>query len=343
MVIRIYELTLPIVLKGVIFRLHHHFSSVSFFAPSFFHRHYLPSKAMPKNKKFTPNEDIWLARAWVKASQDDYVVGQTSEAVWGRIFDYWKAIHAQEAPGVKINETRTASSLYSRWRKHISTDCKKMDAIKKRHPLAPGEDDDKYMARCLKLYRLEVGHVFRFPGCLEYLKDSPIFNLVFQTGPKKKKREDIPQKLVWNDEVEEDRGGGATGIEGAIETVSVDPQRPLGVKKAKGIKEIQAKSSENKRKEDIKFSKTGNEIGRTLQSLQKTLDRHSLRIHYWKMVDRLEKQGGQDTKVSEYLKKLGELDDVVDTDTPPAGGVPEKGDEDRAPDAGTGSSSSSAS
>jgi hypothetical protein len=53
---------------------------------------------MPKNPKFTANEeDIWLARAWVKASQDP-VTGtqQTQDMFWGQIFEYWKSFHLQE-------------------------------------------------------------------------------------------------------------------------------------------------------------------------------------------------------------------------------------------------------
>jgi hypothetical protein len=38
------------------------------------------------------------------------------------------------------------------------------------------------------------------------------------------------------------------------------------------------------------------------------------------MVDRLEKEGGQETKVSEYLKRLSDLDKAEDADTPPPAG-----------------------
>jgi len=197
---------------------------------------------MPKTVKFSTDEDIWLARAWVKASQDSIVgTQQKSEAFWGRIFDYWKVIHAQEAPGMEINASRSATSLNSRWRKQISTDCKKMDAVKKRNPVASGENDEKYMARCLVLYREEFGQAFRFAGCMEYLKDVPIFSLGSHTGLKKKKktnRELIPQEL-WSDDDEEGdgRGGGAVDEDVvAIETVCVNIQRPMGVKKAKRIR-----------------------------------------------------------------------------------------------------------
>jgi hypothetical protein len=83
--------------------------------------------AMPKTSRFTVNEeDKWLARAWVKASQDPIIgTNQTSEMFWEIFFDFWKAFHSLEAPdGVPINPPRNPNALHTPWRKHISTDCK---------------------------------------------------------------------------------------------------------------------------------------------------------------------------------------------------------------------------
>ena len=68
----------------------------------------------------------------------------------------------------------------------------------------------------------------------------------------------------------------------------------MGVKKAKRIKRLEATKSSNKEQSE--------KMGETLEGLQKTLKQHAaLRIHYWKMVEILEKEGGGETKVSKYL------------------------------------------
>ncbi len=300
---------------------------------------------MPKTSKFSANEDIWLTRAWVRASQDP-VIGtqQTSDTFWSRIFEYWKVLHNQEAPGVAISDSRTPTSLNTRWRRHISADCKQMDAIRKRNPIASGENDERYLARCLSLYRDEHGKVFRFSGCLEHLKDVPIFNVGAHTGLSKRSREDIPQEL-W-DTLEPEEGdarpraaGVGTGsttpdsVAVAVETVNLTLARPIGVKKAKKNVQQERQLQQQETKE-----KAAKDFSDSVLSLKHQMRENSLREYYLKMVERLEKKGGQEDKVEEFLEKLAKLD------VPPDEEQEEEGGQERDDGAGTdGSDSSSAS
>jgi hypothetical protein len=269
---------------------------------------------MPKNPKFTSNEDIWLARAWVKASQDP-VTGtqQTKDMFWAQIFEYWKSFHLQDAPDVEINPMRTQASLYSRFQKNIAVDCKKMDVIRKRNPQASGENDERYLSRCLELYQLEYGSPFRFSGCLEVLEEVPIFSLGASTGLKSS-----GSAIDENGATEAVGGGG-------VETVNVELPRPMGAKRAKRKIEVEgrlAKGKKAKTKAVEEFSKVMDDgmkmLGRALEGASKAdtrnskrNERNSMRDYYMKMVERLEKKGGQEAKVEKYLEKLGQLEEEL--------------------------------
>jgi hypothetical protein len=302
---------------------------------------------MPKNSRFTINEDNWLARAWAKASQDPIIgTNQTSEMFWEKIFDYWKAFHMLEAPDQPINPQRTATALHTRrWRKHISTDCKKMDAIRKTNPVGSGENDERYFSRCMGLYHQQHGTAFRFPGCLEYLKDVPIFNIGSHTGKKnnnnnkttrnkKKRREEIPQELwsAYGLEEEDDDdvlvGGededtstaGKTTTGTGIETVHLDMERPIGVKKAKKMAKMEGRLE----KEAEKNRQTVSGFEQTMKNLDETLKKNSKRAYYMKMVDWLNNETGRENEVQAFMEKLRQMD----TDEAPPEVVQERNNND---------------
>jgi hypothetical protein len=92
---------------------------------------------MSKGPNFTTAEDVLLARAWAKASLDSTVGNnQTSSQFWAKVYAFFKEMHAQDrsvAGGAAFNEQRTMQSMITRWKRHISIDCRKMDAIKKQN------------------------------------------------------------------------------------------------------------------------------------------------------------------------------------------------------------------
>jgi hypothetical protein len=292
---------------------------------------------MPKNSRFNINEDNWLARAWAKASQDPVIgTNQTSEMFWEKIFDFWKTFHMLEAPDVSINPQRTPTALHTRWRKHISTDCKKMDAIRKTNPVGSGENDERYSSRCMELYREQHGTAFRFSGCLEYLKDVPIFNIGSHTGQKNNKkrnkkttREDIPQEL-WGDYGLEDDDDVVVGGRGAsdditekttgIETVHLDMERPIGVKKAKKIAKIEGRLE----KEMEKNRRAVSGFESTINHLTETLKKNSNRVYYMKMVELLNNKPGREHEVEVFLEKLRKMDNEQE---PPPEVVQDRDDE----------------
>ncbi len=208
-----------------------------------------------------------------------------------------------------INPQRNQDSLYARFRKHIAVDCKKMDVIRKRNPLGSGENDERYLSRCMDLFREEYSSPFRFPGCLEVLSEVPIFSLGASTG--------LKSSSIAIDENGTDEAVG-------VETVNLELPRPMGVKRAKRKIEAEGRLAKEKKANVKAVDDLNKMMDQRMKDLKKALEknskredkiskraeRNSMRDYYMRMVDRLEKKGGQEAKVQVYLEKLGKLEEV---------------------------------
>ena len=281
---------------------------------------------MPRTNKFSTKEDEWIARAWAKATLDPIVGNnQKGKDFWIKIFDWFVQLHEEENPADPIVDCnkRTPASLKTRWRKHIAPECRDMDAIRKRNPIASGENDERHTLRCAQCYRDLYSKEFRFPTVLPYLQDVPTFCAGNSTG----NDVSIPQELQELmdtaaaavvaradnndcDEVEDNTPSSRASSRRsslAIETVNLPLSRPMGVKQAKKrlYEDIGREQSREKRSKAIQDLKDG------IRRIDNTLWENSLRSFYSKMLHRADTLGNT-ADAEKYIKKLNKLDDLDD-------------------------------
>jgi hypothetical protein len=259
----------------------------------------------------------------------DPIVGnkQKGKEFWNKIFEWFVQLHEQEMPNVSIDcDKRTPLSLKTRWRKHISPECREMDAIRKRNPIAPGENDEQYAARCAKCYQdLHSNKDFRFATVLPYLQDVPPFVLVVQQ--KAMMVLGIPQELqelmdtaaaavAAAPDNSSNEGGNNTPSSRAvsrnslaIETVNLPLSRPMGVKQAK--KRLNEDISQERSRD--KRSKAIRDLNNGMRRIENTLWENSLRSYYSKMLQRADASGNA-AEAAKYIHKLSKLDSKWDSD-----------------------------
>jgi hypothetical protein len=270
---------------------------------------------MPRTNKFSTKEDEWIARAWAKATLDPIVGNnQKGNDFWSKIFDWFVQLHEAETPTVPIDrDKRTPSSLKTRWRRHIAPECRDMDAIRKRNPIASGENDERHAARCAQAYKDLHKKDFRFPTVLPYLQDVPTFCAGTPTG-----NDDgsIPQELeelmavaaagAGNNNTPSLHTPSSRATRLAIETVNLPLSRPMGIKQAKKrlYEDIGREQSRENRNKAIQG------LNDRMRSIENTIRDNSLRAYYSQMLQRADRFGNVEA-VQRYCKKLSKLDPSI--------------------------------
>ena len=284
---------------------------------------------MPRTNKFSSKEDEWIARAWAKATLDPIVGNnQKGKEFWQKIFEWFVQLHERETPTVPFDaDKRTPLSLKTRWRKHIAPECREMDAIRKRNPIASGENDERHAARCAQCYKdLHNNKDFRFPTVLQYLEDVPTFCAGNSTGNDAGLPPELQELMDAAAAAAPSAGAAAeNGQDGdadnttpssrtsrssvAIETVTLPLARPMGMKQAKKrlYEDIAREQSRDKR------SKAIHDLNDRMRTIEQTVEKNSLRSFYSKMLQRADKLGNA-AESAKYMRKLSKLDPDSDSD-----------------------------
>jgi hypothetical protein len=195
--------------------------------------------------RFTPEESVFLCRAFVNVSQDPITGADQKSAV------FWSKVHVkfmrlcEGTPGA--GHLKTAKSLQTKWKKSVMPKVNHYLGVARTNPMASGENDGDYHTRLCEIFNRRHGKPFNFSSCLEVLKQMPKFEM-----------------FLRDDESTLDH----SKINGSVYS-SVKTPRPMGNKVAKRIQAESAKTEETavkKAKALESLAESGRLLALTLQS-----------------------------------------------------------------------------
>ena len=219
-----------------------------------------------RNKNYSPDEDLWLSKAYIYCTQDSVKgIDQTSTVFWSKIetqFDIHRNAKRVEGKGFGFPK-RDANSLRNRWQKTILRKVNKFVAIYhsiESHPPS-GTPENQWPDLAMKAYFRQEGHPFQFLQCWEYLKDKEKFK--------------VPQEIVVEDASVgfDESVAGVSGLEfssvsskkkkgGAVNHVIAykGSKRPMGRDMAKKLA-----------KEELKMEREKGGSSASIQNAMKTM------------------------------------------------------------------------
>lgn len=130
-----------------------------------------------KQARYSPLEDLCLAKAWISASEDP-VVGANRKGT-----DYWQAVKTKfdiiyelEAEVMQMYDYK---SLQNRWMRHINKDVQLFLKYWKAATESPpsGTTESDWLETASDNFLQELGSPFRFVECFRVLKESPKFSV----------------------------------------------------------------------------------------------------------------------------------------------------------------------
>jgi hypothetical protein len=148
-----------------------------------------PAAAAPRSSNFTIDEDIWLCKAFVKATLNAKSgVGMRRDTFWSLIKSNFDAIQANEPAVVSNNggdsdddsvvvlELKKQDSLYQRFGRKIAPEVKRFLVVRHANKENSGENEEAYHARLLVLFESRFSTSFKYLHCVPYLQDVPNFS-----------------------------------------------------------------------------------------------------------------------------------------------------------------------
>jgi hypothetical protein len=186
-----------------------------------------PPAAAARSSNYTIDEDIWLCRAFVKASLNAKAgVGMKRDTFWSNIkndFDAIQAIEREEDDDDSgVIELKKQDSLYQRFGRKIAPEVKRFLAVRATNKENSGENQEAYNARLLVLHEMKYSSPFKFLHCVPYLEDLPNFS-----------RNKEPTMVDGMD----------LEVGSAVQTIACDLERPLGVKKATKLATVERQTA----------------------------------------------------------------------------------------------------
>jgi hypothetical protein len=133
-----------------------------------------PAAAAPRSSNFTIDEDIWLCRAFVKATLNAKSgVGMRRDTFWSLIKSNFDAIQANEPAVVSNNgcdsdydsivlQLKKQDSLYQRFGRKIAPEVKRFLVIRHANKENSGENEEAYHARLLVLFESRFSTSFKY-------------------------------------------------------------------------------------------------------------------------------------------------------------------------------------
>ena len=236
-----------------------------------------PSSVLGKRpKNFTTEEDVFLARAYAKATLDPiFGNDQKSSTFWAKVHENFRIIETNECEVEQVGLKRDAKSLQNRFKRHIQADTQKFVAIKNAHPKESGENDERHFNRLLEEYRYKEGKPFRFAKCWEYLEVIPMFNLATNKG-----EED-------ENFTSDDKDGGDDASATAAKTAVLTLDRPIGSKQAKKRAKLEQIVEKNKEA----TAQAIREVGQNVKECAKAMDLKVRMEYFQQMLQRYDRLG----------------------------------------------------
>jgi hypothetical protein len=130
---------------------------------------------MAPRKNFTPEEDLFLCKAYVNAT-DNSIKGtdQKGDDFWDSVVDAFKPLLK---PGSdRARDPKLRSSLWNRFKRKIQKDCILYNGIRKTLRVQSGESDEDFVKRAKEEFERRNNRPFNFLHCLDTLAAMPLFS-----------------------------------------------------------------------------------------------------------------------------------------------------------------------
>lgn len=267
-----------------------------------------PSRFKNKGRNFSEEEDLFVAKAYVSATENNIGGADQSSLVFQQSMANKFNLLCQQS-GQSVTEHRTPSNLYVRWTKQIRRDTVLFLRHYKTHQENPGSgwNNKDIMDAAMEDFKTENGKAFRFPKCVPILLNCAKFAVILKTTRQVKpyirfQRKQPPYTIeVVDNSMEE------AAIEASIENIPTNDMtsgmggnlpRPMGVKAAKA----------EKRNTAIPVSKDTNEE-RQVIALEATAKAGAALVQ---AMNERTKQNSTQSKIDLFLKLLDTSKELKD-------------------------------
>ena len=236
-----------------------------------------------KPRNFTPEEDVFLTRAYVSCSLDPINgADQKGTTFWANVYTTFKALMDEEAE-VQVLEERNYQSLQNRWKRQIQHDAAEWVALLKSTPMQSGKTKPEHYKHISELYWEKFGRPYRFDACNEYLLKLPKFD------PNLKEQEE-----------------GDAGSEDGKSVYSnhgTNMERPIGRNKAKDLLKGE-KLKEKLMKERLEaFKSVSSSVGKLAEAIELSKKRDYLMSMF-----QLFRESGDQALAQDYFQQFRDLE-----------------------------------